>query len=287
MSVAVGRGRWRGRAGRPRRGAAPNHVLDGPDGGDGVLGEGKRHGHGAHQFAIDVNRAAAHPLHHPGMFQRAAGKPRQDERLLWARRYRARPGFRPGTHRRGCRRRPSCPRRACRAGCPSRGRRRSAPKGRRPERGPLEGENEAHNYCTCGGGANIGTTAYQATRFHSRTKSKRLSRLGSGRACRRAGAAVQTSFAGMRRPAQLPCSAFDANSRRGIPCVAAADLACLKSAPGVSRTVFIRRHHPVFMGYRSSPLSSGSVALRLSFWKKVALLGAGMAANVRGVLERS
>ena len=62
----------------------PHHVLDGPYAGDGIFGEGKRHGHRAHQLAIDIDRAAAHALHDPGMFQRPARKPRQDERFLGA-----------------------------------------------------------------------------------------------------------------------------------------------------------------------------------------------------------
>ena len=58
------------------------HVLDGADGGDGILGEREGHGHGAGQLAVDVDRAAAHSFHDAGMFQGTAGKPCQDERLF-------------------------------------------------------------------------------------------------------------------------------------------------------------------------------------------------------------
>ena len=71
------RGGWQCRGG-------PHHVLDGPYAGDGIFGERKRHGHRAHQPAIDIDRAAAHARHDPGMFERPAREPRQDERFLGA-----------------------------------------------------------------------------------------------------------------------------------------------------------------------------------------------------------
>ena len=37
---------------------------------------------GAHQLAIDIDRAAAHALHDAGMFQGTAGEARQDQRFL-------------------------------------------------------------------------------------------------------------------------------------------------------------------------------------------------------------
>ena len=45
----------------------------------GSLAYGNAMRHRADQLAIDVNRAAAHALHDAGMFQRSAGKPRQDQ----------------------------------------------------------------------------------------------------------------------------------------------------------------------------------------------------------------
>ena len=66
-----------------RRGG-PHHVLDGPYAGDGIFRERKRHGHGADQPAIDIDRAAAHARHDPGMFERAAREPRQNQRFLGA-----------------------------------------------------------------------------------------------------------------------------------------------------------------------------------------------------------
>ena len=68
----------RGRAGR----RCAHHLLNGANTADGVFGEGKRHGDRAHQPAADIDRAAAHALHDPGMFERPAGEPRQDQGLL-------------------------------------------------------------------------------------------------------------------------------------------------------------------------------------------------------------
>ena len=62
--------------------AGPDHVFDGANAGDGLLGEGKRQGDGAGKFAVDVDGAAAHPLHHAGLPQRTAGEPRQDDGLV-------------------------------------------------------------------------------------------------------------------------------------------------------------------------------------------------------------
>ena len=58
-----------------------DHVFDGADPGDGFFGEGEAKGHGAHQFAIDINGTAAHSLHHPGLLERAAGEPRENDGL--------------------------------------------------------------------------------------------------------------------------------------------------------------------------------------------------------------
>ena len=83
----VGGRQVEGGAGARRRGGqigGPHHVLDGPDAGDGILGERERHGDGAGQFAVDIDRAAAHALHHAGVLQRTAGEPRQDQGFLGA-----------------------------------------------------------------------------------------------------------------------------------------------------------------------------------------------------------
>ena len=50
------------------------------------------------------------------------------------------------------------------------------------------------------------------------------------------------------RTRSFSASASETNARGGIPCSAAADLACLKSASGISRVVFIHRPYPIFMG---------------------------------------
>jgi hypothetical protein len=76
------------RDGRPRRGDGgargdrADHVFDGTDAGDGLFGEGVPEGYGAHQFAVDVDGAAAHSLHDAGLRQRAAGEPAQDDGLV-------------------------------------------------------------------------------------------------------------------------------------------------------------------------------------------------------------
>jgi len=58
------------------------HFLDRPDAGDGFLRESETHGDRANEFAVDVNRAAAHSLEDAGLGQRPAGKLRQDDGLL-------------------------------------------------------------------------------------------------------------------------------------------------------------------------------------------------------------
>ena len=77
------RGRWR-RGGRGGDGGGPQHGLDGADAGDGVFGEREGHGDGADEFAVDVDRAAAHALHDAGMFERSAGEAGEDEGFLGA-----------------------------------------------------------------------------------------------------------------------------------------------------------------------------------------------------------
>jgi hypothetical protein len=71
------------RTSRQRRSGA-HHLLDRTDAADRILRIWERHRHGAHQLAIDVDRAAAHAFHDAGVLERAARKPRQDERLLGA-----------------------------------------------------------------------------------------------------------------------------------------------------------------------------------------------------------
>ena len=76
------------------RGAAPgggvgdgggaDHVLDGADAGDGVLGEGEGHGDGADEVAVDVDGAAAHSLHDAGVFEGSAGEAGEDQGFLRA-----------------------------------------------------------------------------------------------------------------------------------------------------------------------------------------------------------
>ena len=65
-------------------GGGAQHVFDGADAGDGILGEGEGHGDGADEFAVDVDRAAAHALHDAGMFERSAGEAGEDEGFLGA-----------------------------------------------------------------------------------------------------------------------------------------------------------------------------------------------------------
>ena len=83
-------GRPHGRAGRStgrgpvQRGGRAQHVLDGADAGDRFLGKRKRHGDGAGEFAIDIDRAAAHSLHDAGLLQRPARESRKDEGFLGA-----------------------------------------------------------------------------------------------------------------------------------------------------------------------------------------------------------
>jgi hypothetical protein len=51
--------------------------------GDRLLRESEGHGQRAHQPVADIHRAAAHPLQHARLGQRAAGDPRQNHGLLW------------------------------------------------------------------------------------------------------------------------------------------------------------------------------------------------------------
>ena len=67
------------------------HIIGGPDhflyrayAGDGVLGERKRHGDGAGELSIDIDRAAAHALHDAGVLEGTSGESREDEGFLGA-----------------------------------------------------------------------------------------------------------------------------------------------------------------------------------------------------------
>jgi len=55
------------------------HLAKRCDARDRLLAEGPGVGHGANQFAVDVNRTAAHALDDTGLVQAQAGQPAQDE----------------------------------------------------------------------------------------------------------------------------------------------------------------------------------------------------------------
>ena len=59
-----------------------DHVLDGTDAGDRIFGERKRQGHGTDEFSIDIDGAAAHSLHDPGVLEGSAGEAGEDDGLL-------------------------------------------------------------------------------------------------------------------------------------------------------------------------------------------------------------
>ena len=63
-------------------GDGPDHVFDGADAGDGIFGEGEPQGHRTDEFSIYIYWAAAHALHDAGLFQRSAGKSREDDGLM-------------------------------------------------------------------------------------------------------------------------------------------------------------------------------------------------------------
>jgi len=90
-----GRGSWTcGKAGQwrhDRQGLeAPGpaklveHVRDGRDAGDGVLAEGPAVRVGTDQFVVDVDGAAAHARHRPGVIEQWVGRANQHEVLVGA-----------------------------------------------------------------------------------------------------------------------------------------------------------------------------------------------------------
>ena len=67
--------------GERRRGVGgdPAHRLDRGDAGDRLAGERPAEGHRPRQPAVEVDRAAAHPRHHPALLEPVAGEPGEDE----------------------------------------------------------------------------------------------------------------------------------------------------------------------------------------------------------------
>ncbi len=74
-------GGWRGGQLLRWRVAHCQHLFDGPDSGDRLLGEIEGQSHRANQAPVHVNRAAAHALHDAGLRERPAGEPRQNDGL--------------------------------------------------------------------------------------------------------------------------------------------------------------------------------------------------------------
>jgi hypothetical protein len=69
------------RSGRFRQ---SQHIFDRPNTCDGVLRERKSQRDRANQFPVDVHRTTTHTLDNSRLFNLAAGKTRQDHRLLRA-----------------------------------------------------------------------------------------------------------------------------------------------------------------------------------------------------------
>jgi hypothetical protein len=59
------------------------HGLNGLDARYGLLGEGETERDGPEQFAVNIDRAAAHTLEDAGFCQWAAAEPGKDDGLLW------------------------------------------------------------------------------------------------------------------------------------------------------------------------------------------------------------
>lgn len=68
---------------RRRKARAGDHGLDGPNAGDRLFREWKSERYCSQEFAVDINRTAAHALEHPGFGERTAAEAREDDRLLW------------------------------------------------------------------------------------------------------------------------------------------------------------------------------------------------------------
>ena len=72
-----------GYSGLPGRLGIGDHLPNRLYAGDGLFGEGKPKRDRSQQFAIDVNRAAAHALHNAGLFEGTTGELGEDDGLLW------------------------------------------------------------------------------------------------------------------------------------------------------------------------------------------------------------
>jgi hypothetical protein len=73
-----------GYSGLPGRLGIGDHLPNRLYAGDGLFGEGKPKRDRSQQFAIDVNRAAAHALHNAGLFEGTTGELGEDDGLLWS-----------------------------------------------------------------------------------------------------------------------------------------------------------------------------------------------------------
>lgn len=61
-----------------------DHGLDWLDAGDGLLREGESEGDSPEEFAIDVDRTAAHSLQNPGFGEWTAAQPGDNDGLPWS-----------------------------------------------------------------------------------------------------------------------------------------------------------------------------------------------------------
>jgi hypothetical protein len=68
----------------PGRFGIGDHLLNRLYAGDGLFSEREAKRDGSEQFAIDINRAAAHSLHDAGLFEGPAGELGEDDGLLWS-----------------------------------------------------------------------------------------------------------------------------------------------------------------------------------------------------------
>jgi hypothetical protein len=86
MIAALESGGQPARACRKRSGKSSigQHGFDGLNAGDGLFGERETERDSAEQFAVDIDRAAAHALQNAGLGQWPAAEPGQNDGLLWA-----------------------------------------------------------------------------------------------------------------------------------------------------------------------------------------------------------
>lgn len=61
-----------------------DHLLDGLDSGNRLLGKRKTECNGADELAVNVDGASAHTLQNTGLLQRASAELGQNDGLLWA-----------------------------------------------------------------------------------------------------------------------------------------------------------------------------------------------------------